>query len=293
MSDGFSADWLDLREAADHRARNAALARDLAQSLGGGEAVAVADLGCGTGSNLRATAPLLGPAQRWTLVDADQALLDAAVPRLERWADAASREGEALILVKDGRRIAVAFRCADLTRDLDRVLGEGVDLVAASALFDLVSPQFIGGLVEAVARSAAALLAVLTYDGRMRFEPAATDDDAVRDAFHAHQRRDKGFGPAAGPDAARLLAASLRAAGYAVSEGDSAWRLAAGDAALTGELVAGCAAATAEIGLLDAARLARWRAHRRTGSLVGHTDVLGLPPQRAAAAGTARSAARQ
>jgi hypothetical protein len=288
---GFSAAWLDLREAADHRARNAALAHALAQSLGAGGTVAVADLGCGTGSNLRATAPLLGPAQRWTLVDADRTLLDAAVPRLERWADAASREGERLILVKGGRRIAVAFRRADLARDLDQVLGEGVDLVAASALFDLVSPEFIEGLVETLARSAAALLAVLTYDGRLRFAPPATDDGAVCDAFHAHQRHDKGFGPAAGPDAARLLAASLRAAGYAVSEGDSAWRLAAGDAALTGELVAGCAAAAAETGLLDAARLARWRAHRRTGALVGHTDVLALP-RRAAAAGTARAAAR-
>ena len=34
-----------------------------------GGPITVVDLGCGTGSNLRATAPLLGPEQHWTLVD--------------------------------------------------------------------------------------------------------------------------------------------------------------------------------------------------------------------------------
>ena len=62
---GFSADWLTLREPADHRARNPALVEALARHLGG-RAVRVTDLGCGTGSNLRALAPLVaefGPAR--------------------------------------------------------------------------------------------------------------------------------------------------------------------------------------------------------------------------------------
>lgn len=253
---GFSARWLALREAADHRSRNQVLAQSLARRLGGRAEIAVADLGCGTGSNLRATAPLLGPMQHWTLVDADQALLDAAVPRLEGWADACAREGDRLILIKGGRRIAVDFRRADLARELDRAIGMRADLITAAALFDLASVQFLRGLVEVVARRAAALFAVLTYDGRKRFAPPSADDGAVLDAFNAHQRGDKGFGPAAGPDAARQLADHLRAAGYAVAEGDSAWHLEGADAALIGELVAGCAAAAAETGL-DAARIDR------------------------------------
>ena len=81
---GFSAQWLDLREPVDHRSRNVELGRRLARHFEGWRPITVVDLGCGTGSNLRATAPLLGPDQSWTLVDYDQALLDAAGERLDR-----------------------------------------------------------------------------------------------------------------------------------------------------------------------------------------------------------------
>ena len=46
--------------------------------FGGRRPIRVVDLGCGTGSNLRATAPLLGAEQHWTLVDYDPA--PAATP---------------------------------------------------------------------------------------------------------------------------------------------------------------------------------------------------------------------
>ncbi|HKH34927.1 MAG TPA: hypothetical protein VKA80_12340, partial [Beijerinckiaceae bacterium] len=62
---GFSADWLALREPADHRARNRELLAQLRARFAGQEAVTVVDLGSGTGSNLRACAPQLAPRQRW------------------------------------------------------------------------------------------------------------------------------------------------------------------------------------------------------------------------------------
>jgi hypothetical protein len=54
---GFSAQWLDLREPVDHRSRNVELGRRLARHFEGWRPITVVDLGCGTGSNLRATAP--------------------------------------------------------------------------------------------------------------------------------------------------------------------------------------------------------------------------------------------
>jgi trans-aconitate methyltransferase len=72
---------------ADHRSRNRKLEHALAKHFDGWRPITVVDLGCGTGSNLRATAPLLGPEQHWTLVDHEQALLDAAAERLTAWAD--------------------------------------------------------------------------------------------------------------------------------------------------------------------------------------------------------------
>jgi SAM-dependent methyltransferase len=274
---GFSAGWLDLREAADHRARNKKLAHDLARHFDGWRPVTVVDLGCGTGSNLRATAPLLGPEQHWTLVDMDRALLDAAVARLTDWADGADRQQESLVLFKGARRITVEFRAADLARDLEAALGPNANLVTASALFDLVSAAFIGTFAAALARRKSAFYTVLTYDGDQRWTPEHEADAALLEAFNAHQRRDKGFGAAAGPDAADALSEAFSAAGYAVEEGDSAWRLGSDDAALIAELAAGFAAAAQETGLVDASSLAGWRAVTHTSAIVGHTDTLALP----------------
>ena len=66
-----------------------------------------------------------------------------------------------------------------------------------------------------------------------------------------------------------------------MSEGDSAWRLGAGDEALIAELAAGFAEAVRETGQVDASTIAQWRAVTRTGAIVGHADTLALPHTRA------------
>ena len=275
---GFDPAWLDLREPADHRSRNEDLARLVARHLGRRASISVLDLGCGTGSNLRATAPLLGPDQHWTLIDHDETLLEAAAARLCGWAAGAERNGSQLLLGKNGKRIAVRFICADLARDLEQALERGADLYTASALFDLVSDDFIVALAAQVARRRAAFLAVLTYNGVQRWTPRHEADGAMASAFRAHQTSDKGFGQAAGPIAPALLAAAFDEAGYAVTEGDSGWRLEAGDEPLIEALAAGFAAAVRETELVPEAKVAAWRSLARTRALVGHTDTLALPP---------------
>jgi SAM-dependent methyltransferase len=275
---GFSAEWLDRREPADHRSRNRKLEHMVARHFDGWRPVTVVDLGCGTGSNLRATAPLLGPEQHWTLVDLDRALLDAAATRLTDWADGSDWKDEQLVLFKGAKRIAVEFRQADIAHDLDAALGAGGNLVTASALFDLVSAEFIQRFAAAIAARKAAFYTVLTYDGDQRWTPEHDADAALVDAFHIHQMRDKGFGPAAGPDAPDVLAEAFSGAGYAVTEGDSAWRLGAGDEALVAELSRGFADAVEETGALDPATLAQCRTVTHTAATVGHADTLALPP---------------
>jgi SAM-dependent methyltransferase len=273
----FSAEWLELREPVDHCSRSHTLARRLAQHFDGWQRLTVVDLGCGTGSNLRATAPLLGPQQHWTLVDRDAALLEAAVARLTAWADSADNSHGTLALVKGQQRLTVEFRQADLAVDLDAALGPAAHLVTAAALFDLVSAAFMARFAGALAARNSAFYTVLSYNGEQRWTPAHAADGAMRDAFHAHQRRDKGFGAAAGPAAPELLRERLVAVHYRVSEADSAWRLGPEDAALIGELAQGFARAVAETGAVAAATLAAWRSLKRTGAVVGHTDTLALP----------------
>lgn len=273
----FSPEWLALREPVDHRSRNSELAASLSARFQQRSTVEVVDLGCGTGSNLRATVPLLPDAQSWTLVDYDERLLAAAQQTLLRWADTSQADGERLILSKGSRKITVLFRQADLNAGLDAALGHKPDLVTASALFDLCSAGFIKTFARAVAQRRVVFYTVLTYNGIQRWTPRQPSDGALIAAFHAHQMTDKGFGPSAGPMAPAHLADAFRVSDYSVLEGDSPWALGAKDQALVAELASGFAGAVRETGAVDAKLLDAWAKVTRTGAEVGHTDTLAVP----------------
>lgn len=273
----FDADWLALREPEDHRARSARLARDCANHFSDMDALRIVDIGCGAGSNLRALAPLLAREQHWRLVDYDPGLLDAARARLSAWADEAAREDGGLRLVKGDRVLHVAFERRDLARDIEPLFEAAPDLVTASALFDLVSRDWIARFCGALALRRLPLLAALTYDGREEWSPAHPADAAILAAFHAHQGRDKGFGPAAGPRATEALAAALRACAYTVTIEKSDWILPEG-AALTKVAAEGVAQAVRETGRVAEIDIDAWLA-ARTGARarIGHDDLFAVP----------------
>lgn len=274
----FSAEWLALREPIDHRSRSKALLARVGAHLQDIAEPTIIDIGCGTGSNLRATAPALGRRQRWVLVDYDAKLLDAAAEALARWAGTAIRDEAGLVLMRGAQTITVTFRQADLAADLDSALAGDADLVTASAFFDLASPQFIARFAGVIARHRAAFYTVLTYDGTKTWQPGHAADAAMNAAFNAHQGSDKGFGPAAGPRAPGELRDALRAHAYRVEEEPSPWLLEARDTALIAALANGFADAVAETGRVDPATIADWRKLRRTAGTVGHIDTLALPP---------------
>lgn len=282
---GFSADWLALREPADHAARNNNLLMQVAAHFADRDHLSVIDLGSGAGSNLRGVALAL-PARRqsWTLVDHDPSLLTAARERLASWADAAETRGEELLIEKAGKEFAVDFRQADLNADIERVVGWRPDLVTAAALFDLASPEWIDRFVAALARDKLPLYTALTYDGREEWRPPHARDDSIHRAFLVHQRRDKGFGPAAGPEAAPLLHSAFAHVGYRVAIADSPWRLGPADASLTAQLVEGIGNAAAETGAMSPAEARRWIAYRTAAAndpnargVVGHVDLWAAP----------------
>lgn len=277
---GFSAAWLALREPADQRSRNRALLAALAGTLAGKHEITVVDLGCGMGSNLRACAPHLPPLQRWRLVDHDPVLLMAAHDRLSAWADTrVSADGE-LRLTRGNRAISVAFVRADLAAGLEAALDAQPDLITAAALFDLASAEWIERLADAVVRRRAAFYAALTYNGAGSWTSSHPADAAITDAFHAHLRRDKGFGPSSGQQASHDLARAFTGAGYAVHAADSPWRLGPADGALIRELARGVADAVRQTGQVEEREIAAWLEARLNGSActIGHTDTLALPP---------------
>jgi hypothetical protein len=263
---GFSAGWLDLREPFDRRARNPAVLDAVAAHFAQHSQMRVVDLACGTGSTLRALGPRLPPRQHWKLIDNDPLLLARA-------ARAPLPEHTAVITAQ-----------IDLDRDLEAALDGPTDLVATSALLDLVSERWLDRLAAALAARAIPLYAALSYDGRIAFTPSDPLDAAVVAAVNAHQRTDKGFGPALGPTAVASAIARFEALGYAVLHGTSDWAMRPEDREMQIELLQGWASAARDIGAVSSAELARWVTRRRdavaegcSSLSVGHVDFFATP----------------
>lgn len=267
MTESFDADWLALREPADHAARPDALLASLRAGLARREQtgpLGVTDLGSGTGSNLRYLAPRLPVPQHWRLVDHDAGLLRRAVAPvagvgIDRWVgDLAAHPGAAL-------------SCRTV-------------LVTGAALLDLVSERWLARLLTACADQGTMVLFALSFDGRIRWSDSHPLDAELEDAVNRHQRSDKGFGPALGPTAAAVCGARLKALGYQVESCTSDWRIDVDQAALGAALITGWVGAARAMAPERAADLRAWGVARAEALArgeveltVGHRDVLGLP----------------
>ncbi len=263
---GFDADWLALREPADRAARDGGLVALLAAHLErpAKKPASLLDIGCGTGSTWRSLHAALPASTRWQLLDYDPLLLAAAEQRI-------------------GPDAGVLFRRHDLN-DLAGLPLQGVDAVTASALFDLCSEDFCRKFVARLAEHRCALYAALSYDGTTAWLPAHPLDGRALADFNRHQRTDKGFGPALGPDATEVLRTELEAAGYTVHIADSCWSMGPDQAALQLAFLNGFETPLREIGGLSSAEVDDWLSFRRAHTLeaatscrVGHLDLLALP----------------
>lgn len=262
----FSADWLSRRETHDLRARNPTVLNAVAASLGHLRSVRIVDLACGTGSTLRALSPHLPAQQNWKLIDNDLDLLTRA---------------KTTPLANHATVTAIPL---DLSRDLDAALDGPVDLAVTSALLDLVSESWLDRLAGEIAARSIPLYAALSYDGRIGLTPSDPLDAAIAAAVNAHQRTDKGFGPALGPTAAAVAIARFEALGYRVVHGVSDWAIGPDDPDIQTELLAGWASAAYDIGALSLPDTTAWLTRRRAAvaagrsSLhVGHVDFFATP----------------
>jgi hypothetical protein len=135
-------------------------------------------------------------------------------------------------------------------------------------------------LIERARGAGAAMLWALSVDGRLVWDPADADDAAVHALFCSHQLRDKGFGPALGPQARDFALAQLAQAGYASTVARSDWHMAGEPgASMRRAMIDGIAAAALEQDPSMQARVRAWQARRTAGIghsslLVGHVDIL-------------------
>jgi SAM-dependent methyltransferase len=292
---GFSADWLAMREPFDHAARSASAASlDLAGAAirlrSGHPTLNVLDLACGTGTNLRELAPLLGGSQRWTLIDHDPRLLATLPGALRAWA---REKGFEVRTTTGGLHVSgpdwdakVRPRRMDLALALKYAPFDGVHLVTASALLDLVSGTWLALLVFHAFTRKAAMFFALSVDGRATWEPSLPGDAEIDSLFAAHQLRDKGFGAALGGTASSLLMRVLPAMDYTATQAASDWVIDARDGsqavAMITAMIEGASVAALEQDPSAAALVSDWKARRlalagETRLIVGHQDILALP----------------
>ncbi|MEM1377853.1 MAG: class I SAM-dependent methyltransferase [Pseudomonadota bacterium] len=253
---GFTPSWLDLREPADHAARDKELLRLATNHVGPGRVIL--DLGSGTGSTARAFSDLL-PDRAWRFVDGDERLL----------AEAGARHPE-------------SERVLANLRELGSLPWSDVGLVTASALLDLMPSNWVLELAGRVSEVGAPFYAALNYNGSMQWSPSVEGDKQITSFFNQHQQTDKGLGPALGPYASETAVDFFERHGFELHVGDSPWSLTPHDEALQGELIDGIASAANDAGYNTPQD---WLNSRRqvlgkTSLLVGHTDILALPAPR-------------
>lgn len=264
----FAADWLALREPFDMRARNPDVLRAVAGAFKRMPSLIVVDLACGTGSTRRAIGDHLPKPQHWRLYDNDLSLL----------ARAAQPPAPAGSTVKTAP--------VDLVHDLEAALDGGPDLIATSALLDLVSSEWLERLVTECAARNLPLYAALTYTGEVRLDPVDELDAAIVASVNRHQGTDKGFGPALGTQAAAALVERSKAVGFAVIEGPSDWIITPEDREMQSAMLTQWAQTAQTIGDFNVVEVAAWFQRRRefvakgiSSMRVGHRDVFARPTQ--------------
>jgi hypothetical protein len=263
---GFSAQWLKLREPYDLRARNAAVLAAVEAAFKAHASIAVVDLACGTGATLRAIGARLPRRQNWRLVDNELGLLAQAAA------------------LAQPPHLTIAARAVDLARDLEIALDGPGDLVTTSALLDLVSDEWLERLAVETAARRLPVYAALSYQGQAELEPAEPFDLEIVAAVNRHQRRNKGFGPALGPEAATRAVEAFERVGYQVTPGSSDWMFGPADCDIQLQVLAGWAEAAVELAELPSAAIADWLKRRcdlvmagRASMRVDHLDFFAAP----------------
>jgi hypothetical protein len=221
---------------------------------------------------VRYLAPRLPLRQDWLVVDRDRDLLSLG------------RELMSASAATD--RLRIGLRQMDLGALDEPLIFQGRHLVTASALLDLVSERWLDALAAQCRDVGAAVLLALTYTGRSQCSPSEREDDEIRCLLNRHQKmNDKGFGPAAGPDAVDCAERAFGAVGYQVRRATSDWVLSPDDLELQCQLVEGWAVAAREIAPDESGRIDDWLRrrlahieHGRSRIVVCHEDFIAWLP---------------
>ena len=287
----FLSSWLDVREGADARARNVDVVTALSAYVDELADIHLIDLGAGTGSLFRYLAPRLGNRQTWRLVDYSSSLLEQAETRLTKWAG----QHELIVQSKVGgwyasnmvREYHVDTEIWDFARGFpDFPIDPSADLITASAFIDLVSLSWIEQLVAFCKKARTSFYGCLTYNGLIEWSPKHSFDGEFLQLLNNDQRRDKGMGPALGPDAFQAINNSFVSSGFVVKTGSSPWVLDSKDWQLQKALLLQWVKLLDQKSSWPAWKIKEWNEFHlavivegKSQLKVGHQDIWVVPPE--------------
>ena len=255
----FDTTWLNTRFPFDEAARNqkvdqAATAFLKTLPVATKKELRFLDIGSGTGANFLHFYESLPFAQNWILMDHDPRLLQASLQRIEEEAKAKAYpvfvEDQRLRLVRPDGDISIevlsgAFEEVEKLVDLT-----SLDLVMASAFFDLFTREKLDHFFQKIKKANCGLLLTLNYS-EMTFSPELPFDKKVVQWYEAHMQRPQDSGAAMGPDCSRQIQASLENGAIDFVAGKSIWKIGEKDQVMSRFLLGFMEEAIGELALAE------------------------------------------
>ncbi|ELY78555.1 class I SAM-dependent methyltransferase [Natrinema pallidum] len=224
--------YLDAKRTVDRRARNRRVAAAFRRSLAAiDEPVELCEIGAGTGTMIETVLEWTPDTEvRYTAIDADPTLVDAATDRIaDRAADRnrePDRSGEPVRIDRDGAAFEVEFRVEDALAHLAAHAG-AYDVVVAQAFLDLTAVRTaLETIADGLCPGGIAYFPI-TFDGVTSLLPPVDADleDRIERRFHRRMDTTEKVGGETGDSTAgrHLLTAVPATGGRIVAAGGSDW----------------------------------------------------------------------
>jgi SAM-dependent methyltransferase len=225
--------YLEAKTSVDDRALNRHVIETLRRELERRARLRVLEIGAGIGTMVkRAIEWDLIKTGEYCLLDADGALLDAALPWLADWAKRSGRSADAesgALSIRDAHAgVDLTVRC--LAADLSNFIAAGAavasaDLLIANGVLDLVDlPRTLPRLLECLVPGGLFWFST-NFDGETVFLPEHALDRALLDVYHESMDTRAGPGLSGGSSRTgrRLFAELARAGANILAAGSSDW----------------------------------------------------------------------
>lgn len=220
--------WHDERFNYDCEARNQKIEQVCFHHFYGKKEMTIVDLGSGTGSNCLYFFEKFPSQQNWIFIEQEEKVSQYALNRLGIEADKGGYEvihgDRSLELKKEGRNIKIEYITDSFLNIVDLVDLDKIDLVMASAVFDLISFSQFVDFGSVLLEKKLPLLTTLNY-AEMNFNSDTPSDVVFIEKYESFMNRPQEHGKAMGKKCPRILVDFFQKQEATVEYGPSIWKL--------------------------------------------------------------------